>query len=100
MAEALAVPINRAATPQELQAAQKQRAQAHARDAQVKALPALAAKAKADAIVAKAQTGGNTGGTLSGVPQGQMPFVPGNPPGQPGRPNAIPCRPGFSGQPA
>ena len=38
-------------------------------------------------------TGGNTGGTLSGTPEGGMPQIPGAPAGQPGRP-------GMSGRPA
>ncbi len=36
-----------------------------------------AAIAKAQAISAKAATGGNTGGTLSGTPEGGMPMLPG-----------------------
>ena len=42
----------------------------------VKSLPGRAAMAKAQAITAKAQTGGNTGGTLSGTAAGGMPMMP------------------------
>lgn len=60
----------------------KRRDQAAERDRRTKELPGLAAVKKADAIVAKAQTGGNTGGTLSGTPEGGMPMMPGQ--SQPG----------------
>jgi len=60
----------------------KSRARAAERANQVKELPGKAAMAKAQAIVQKAQTGGNTGGTLSGTPEGGMPMMPGqNAPG-------------------
>lgn len=61
------------------QVAQKRkgRAQIAERDRQVKELPGKAAIMKAQAIAAKAQTGGNTGGTLSGTPAGGMPQMPG-----------------------
>ncbi len=54
------------------------------RERQVKELPGKAAIIKAQAISAKAQTGGNIGGALSGVPPTQMPQIPGNPAGIPG----------------
>jgi len=76
------VPPTWMASPQKIAQKAKNRAAALKRDQDVKALPGLAAKAKADAIVAKAQTGGNTGGTLSGTPQGGMPMMPGQ--SQPG----------------
>jgi Bacteriophage head to tail connecting protein len=52
------------------------RAQAAERDRQTKELPGKAAIIKAQAIQAKAQAGQNIGGTLSGVPSGQMPEMP------------------------
>lgn len=60
-----------------LQQKRKQRADDAERDRQVKELPGKAAIMKAQAISDKAQTGGNTGGTLSGTPQGGMPMMPG-----------------------
>lgn len=57
----------------------KQRAQAQEREQQAKEMPARAAIIKAQAIAQKAQAGQNIGGTLSGVPQSQMPEVPGGP---------------------
>lgn len=87
------------ATPQEMAQAAQQRAKEADREAQIKAMPAQAAIMKAQAITAKAQTGGNTGGTLSGVPQGQMPQIPGNPSGVPGQPG-VNGQPGTPGLPA
>lgn len=68
------------------------------RDARAKEMPAQAAIMKAQAISDKAQTGGNIGGTLSGVPAGGMPAIPGNQPGIPGRPG-VGGRPGLPGRP-
>ncbi len=87
------------ATPQMVAAAQKKRDQAEAEKNRIAALPAEAANKKADAIVAKAQTGGNIGGTLSGVPATQMPGIPGNPPGTIGQPGLF-GGPGLPGMPA
>lgn len=64
-------------SPKELAQKQKGRSDAAERDRQTKELPGKAAIIKAQAIQAKAATGGNTGGALSGVPQGQMPLMPG-----------------------
>lgn len=55
----------------------KGRAAAQKADNDVKSLPGRAAIMKAQAISAKAATGQNTGGTLSGTPQGGMPMMPG-----------------------
>lgn len=77
MAEALFVPVNWLADPQKIAKKRQGRAQQAEREAQVKELPGRAAMEKAKAITAKALTGGNTGGTLSGVPTGQMPMMPG-----------------------
>ncbi len=81
--------------------AQKQQArqQQQAEENRIKALPAEAANKKADAIMAKAQTGGNIGGTLSGTPQGGMPQIPGQPGGTPGLPSRRPGMPGTPGRP-
>ncbi len=87
------------ATPQMVAAAQQKRDKAVAEENRIKALPAEAASKKADAIVAKAQTGGNIGGTLSGVPATQMPSIPGNPAGTPGQPGIF-GGPGQPGMPA
>lgn len=59
--------------------AQKRQGRAKAQQQQdyIKSLPGLAARDKAQAITAKAQTGGNIGGTLSGTPEGGMPQMPG-----------------------
>ncbi len=82
MAEMSFVPVHWMADPKKVEAKRKQRAQAQLRDQQVKELPGRAAMAKAQAIQTKAATGQNTGGTLSGVPTGQMPMLPGqNAPG-------------------
>jgi Bacteriophage head to tail connecting protein len=77
MAEAKFVPAHWMADPKKISAKRQGRAQQAAREQQVKELPGRAAMAKAQAITAKAATGGNTGGTLSGVPTGQMPMLPG-----------------------
>lgn len=76
------------------------RAKAQEREQQAKELPGKAAIMKANAITAKAQTGGNIGGTLSGTPQGGMPQMPGTPgtPGQPGE-GGQPGQPGQPGEP-
>ena len=70
------------ASPQRLKQKRDARQQSQERDRQVKELPGRAAMAKAQAITTKAATGGNTGGTLSGTPQGGMPMMPGQ--SQPG----------------
>lgn len=57
-------------------AKRQQREQAAERERQVKELPGKAAIIKAQAVQTKAQTGGNIGGTLSGVPPQQMPQIP------------------------
>jgi hypothetical protein len=62
----------------------KQRAAQQEREFQVKSLPGQAAIEKAHAISAKAATGGNTGGALSGTPAGGMPMMPQNAPSTPG----------------
>lgn len=87
------------ATPQELAQKRQQRQQAAQREDQIKAMPAQAAIIKAQAIQAKAQTGGNIGGALSGTAPGQNPQVPGNQPGTPGQPSVVPGQPGLPGQP-
>jgi len=87
------------ATAEEFKQAQKQRAQDAERDRQTKELPGRAAIMKAQAIQAKAETGGNIGGTLSGTPPGGMPEVPGNAPGLQGQPGSN-GQPGMPGIPA
>jgi hypothetical protein len=77
MADAQFVPPDWLADPKKVAAKRQGRAQQQAREQQVKELPGRAAMAKAQAIQTKAATGGNTGGTLSGVPTGQMPMMPG-----------------------
>lgn len=86
------------ATAKEIAQKQKGRQQRAERDARAKEMPAQAAIMKAQAITAKAATGGNTGGTLSGTAPGGMPIVPGNPQGMPGQPG-IGGRPGMVGRP-
>lgn len=98
IAERSNVPEDWMSTPQEIAAAEKADAQQMQQEMQIKAMPAQAAIEKAHAITAKAQTGGNIGGTLSGTPQMGMPQVPGNPQGTPGQPGA-PGQPGIPGQP-
>ena len=69
-------------TAKEIAAQEAAAAAAAKEEARVKSLPGEAAIAKAQAISAKAATGGNTGGTLSGTPEGGMPMMPGqNAPG-------------------
>lgn len=97
MAEDRGVPITWLTDQKTLQQKRQQRAQQAERDARAKEMPAMAAMKKADAITAKAQTGGNTGGTLSGVPTSQMPQIPGNPIGRQGQPG-IGNNPGMVGQ--
>ena len=87
------VPVRWTPSPAQLAAKRRQRAQQAQQENYVRSLPGLAARDKAQAIVAKSQTGGNIGGTLSGMAPGGMPVLPANPRGQPGRP-------GFSGVPA
>lgn len=98
MNDDLGVAAEYAATPQELQAKKKNRAQMAAEEAKTKQMPAQAAIIKAQAISEKAKAGQNIGGTLSGVPQGQMPGVPGSQPGVQGQPG-IGGRPGMQGFP-
>ncbi len=83
---------------QAMQQKAKARQQAQEREQQSKELPGKAAIMKAQAITAKAQTGGNIGGALSGTPAGGMPQMPGSP-GQPGQPSQVPGQPGQQGQP-
>jgi hypothetical protein len=71
------VPTRWMATTKQIAAKRKSRSDAQQREDQVKSLPGQAAIMKANAITAKAQTGGNTGGTLSGTPEGGMPMLPG-----------------------
>ena len=71
------VPPEWMADPQKIAMKAKNRAAAAKADQDTKSLPGRAAIMKAQAITAKAQTGGNTGGTLSGTPQGGMPMMPG-----------------------
>lgn len=87
------------ASPKKIEAKRQAREQAAERDRQSKELPGRAAIMKAQAIISKAATGGNIGGTLSGTPQGGMPEVPGNPQGTPGQPAMMPGQPGQSGRP-
>lgn len=77
IADEFFVPLDWMAPPDKVAAKKQARAQAQAQDAAVKALPGQAAMAKAAAIQTKAATGGNIGGTLSGVPEGGMPMMPG-----------------------
>ncbi len=84
---------------QETKAAKaKARQAAQQREQDAKELPGKAAMAKAQAIVSKAQTGGNIGGALSGTPAGGMPQMPGQP-GIPGQPSQQVGQPGTPGQP-
>lgn len=64
-------------TDKEVADQQRAAAEEKKRDDYIKSLPGLAAQAKAEAITAKAATGGNIGGTLSGTPEGGMPMMPG-----------------------
>lgn len=99
MADNRCVPVRWLADEAQLKQKRQARAQQAERDARAKEMPAQAAIIKAQAIQAKAQAGQNIGGTLSGVPEGQMPQIPGNPPGTPGQPG-IGGRPGIPGQSA
>lgn len=63
-------------TPQEVMAQRRTAAEAARRREYIQSLPGLAAQEKARAITAKAGAGQNIGGTLSGVPDGQMPMMP------------------------
>jgi Bacteriophage head to tail connecting protein len=93
------VPPEWLASPQSLAKKRKARADAQQRDEQLKALPGQAAIMKAKAISDKAEAGQNIGGTLSGTPQGGMPYGAGNPnPGTSGMPGS-PGQPGTPGQP-
>lgn len=98
IAEAGGVPEEVMSSAASKAAKAKARQAAQERDQRAKEMPAQAAIIKAQAIQAKAQTGGNIGGTLSGVPATQMPQIPGNPPGRPGVPG-INGGPGLSGRP-
>ena len=98
MAEEQYAPSRWMAGAKQIAAKQKARADAQARDQQLKALPGQAAIMKAQAIQTKAATGGNIGGTLSGTAPGGSPIVPGNPQGTPGQPGAF-GQPGTVGQP-
>lgn len=69
------------------------RAQAQAREQQVKEMPGRAAIIKAQAVTAKAQAGQNIGGVLSSTPEGGMPQVPQQ------VPSGVPGMPGVNGQP-
>lgn len=71
------VPSRWVASDKKVATKRKDRQQAQAEENRVKSLPGEAAMAKAQAITAKAQTGGNIGGTLSGTPEGGMPMMPG-----------------------
>lgn len=93
------VPVRWLADDKQLTQARQARARQAEREARAKEMPALAAMKKADAIVAKAQTGGNTGGTLSGTPEGGMPQIPAEPQGTPGQPGLNPGEPGTPGLP-
>src|SRR5579859_2989252 len=76
------VPVHWMADEKKKAAKAQGRQQAQERENQVKELPGKAAIIKAQAIQAKAGAGQNIGGTLSGVPSGQMPMMPGQ--SQPG----------------
>lgn len=77
IAEDQFVPPRWMASAEKIAAKAKARAQSAERERQVKELPGKAAIMKAQAISDKAATGGNTGGTLSGMPEGGMPMMPG-----------------------
>jgi hypothetical protein len=70
-------PENWFANPQKLAQRAQARQKAQQDELKVKMMAPQAAIIKAQAIAAKAQAGQNIGGTLSGVPEGQMPTVPG-----------------------
>ncbi len=74
--EGTAVPERVFASAESKKQKAAQRQQAQEREQQAKEMPARAAIIKAQAIAQKAQAGQNIGGTLSGVPQEQMPQVP------------------------
>lgn len=98
MSEQQFTPIRWMASPQQLAEKRKARQQQREREFDVKSMPGRAAIAKAQAIQAKAATGGNIGGTLSGTPPGGMPMVPPQvPPGVPGQPG-VGGRPGLPGR--
>jgi Bacteriophage head to tail connecting protein len=99
MAENEGVPETWITSPEKLAAKTKARQDAQDKEDQIKAMPAQAAIIKAQAVQAKAQTGGNIGGTLSGTPASGMPQVPGNPQGTPGQPGVGNNQPGVPGQP-
>lgn len=71
------VPESYMATDAEQKQAAQARAQQQEREMKIKEAAPQAAIVKAQAIAAKAQAGGNIGGTLSGTPEGGMPPVPG-----------------------
>jgi hypothetical protein len=93
MAQDQFVPPNWMASDEKVAAKRKARQQAQERETQTKELPGRAAIMKAQAITAKAQTGGNIGGTLSGTPDGGMPQI------QPQVPQGTPGLPGVGGGP-
>jgi hypothetical protein len=70
-------PENWFSNDKKIAASRQARAQAQAQEQKAKMMPAQAAIIKAQAIAQKAQAGQNIGGTLSGVPQEQMPQIPG-----------------------
>lgn len=99
MGQSLFVPTRWMPSPEMRAQRAQARARAQQQDQYVKSLPGLAAKAKADAISAKAAVGQNIGGTLSGVAPGGMPMMPTNPRGTVGM-QGIGGRPGRPGLPA
>lgn len=87
------VPPRWMATDKQVARKQQARAKQQEREFDAKTMAGRAALAKAQAIMAKAQTGGNIGGVLSGTPEGGMPQVP------PQVPQGVPGQPGINGQP-
>lgn len=77
IAEEQFVPPSWMASDAKVAAKRQARAQQAERDQVSKELPGRAAIKKAEAIEAKAATGGNIGGALSGLPVGSMPQMPG-----------------------
>lgn len=99
IAQSQYAPARWMAAREKIAAKARARQQQQQQENYIKSLPGLAARDKAQAIVAKAQTGGNIGGVLSGTPAGGMPAVQGNPRGQPGM-RGIGGAPGRPGLPA
>lgn len=82
MADEFFVPVDWMADPKKIAAKRQARQKQVEQENAVKALPGQAAIEKAHAISDKAAAGQNIGGTLSGVPEGGMPMMPGqNAPG-------------------